>query len=138
MTAWRLEYTIDVDEENAVIRAKIYGLWKGETAEAYHRDFEEQIEPLLGKPWAKVINLAGWKTSYESVVDTIGKHMSWSKDNDASLQLYVLDNPSTFRQLNQMIKKGKAEDITHIFRTEDEAEQFLKENWIGKRKKKRV
>jgi hypothetical protein len=64
--------------------------------------------------------------------------MSWSKDNDASLQLYILDNPSTFRQLNQMIKKGKAEDITRIFRTEDEAEQFLKENWIDKRKKKKV
>ena len=136
MTAWRLEYTIDVDEENAVIRAKIYGLWKDETAVDYRRDFEEAIEPLLGKPWAKVINLCGWKTSYESVIDVIGKHMAWSKDNSASVQIYILDNTSTFRQLSRMIDKGKAKDITLTFRTEDEAEKYLKENWIDKRKKK--
>jgi hypothetical protein len=132
MNSWRLEYTIDVDDTNAIVRARIYGLWNDETAEAYHRDFKESAGPLLGLPWAKVIDLTAWKTSYETVIKIMAAHMAWSRQNAVALQLYILDNPSTFRQLNRMFEKGGVRDISHTFRTRDEAEQFLEDNWNNK------
>lgn len=132
VTDWSLDYTIDIDTEHAVARVKIYGLWKKETAERYHRDFAKAVQPLLGRPWAKVIDLTKWKTSYEIVIEVIGRHMEWSRENDVRLQLYILDNPSTFRQLNRMFEKGDVKAISSTFRKQEEAERYLKENWIEK------
>ncbi|UCC45625.1 MAG: hypothetical protein JSU65_06820 [Candidatus Zixiibacteriota bacterium] len=132
MTAFSLQYSIDVDEETAVVRAKIYGLWKAETANAYHEDFINELKVLKGRPWVKVADLTKWKTSFEKVIEIIGRHQAWARKNNVQLQLYVLDNPSTFRQLNRMFDKGGTADISHIFRTMDEAEEFLKENWLDK------
>ena len=78
MADWNLEYTIDIDEDNAVAYVKVYGQWRAETAERYHTDFKENMKPLLGKPWAKVVDLTNWKTSRNEVTDVIGKHMAWS------------------------------------------------------------
>jgi len=44
MTSWRLEYSIDVDTDNQIIYAKIFGLWKGDAAESYHADFKAALE----------------------------------------------------------------------------------------------
>lgn len=137
MDGWHLGYTIDVDRENAVIYAKIYGPWKGETAENYHNEFKDEVTPLLDQPWARLIDLSNWKTSRNEVTDLIGKHMAWSKENNASMSLYVLDNPSTFRQLNQMISKGGTKESALIFRRREEAEDFLKRNWLDLPKSKR-
>ena len=137
MDGWHLEYSIDVDDENAVIYARVYGPWKAETAENYHNDFKQEATALLGKPWARLIDLSNWKTSRNEVTDLIGHHMAWSRDNNAAISLYVLDNPSTFRQLNQMITKGGTKEITRIFRKREEAEAFLKKNWLDLPKNKR-
>ncbi|MBU0983623.1 MAG: hypothetical protein KKA42_07120 [candidate division Zixibacteria bacterium] len=130
--SWGFDYTIDVDEKDSVIYVKIYGKWKEETAERYHRDFKAEIDALSGRPWAKLVDLTNWKTSYDEVTDVLGKHMSWSRDNDIGLSLYVIDNTSTFRQLNEMFAKGGTKDISHTFRTYAEAERFLKQNWPKK------
>ena len=136
MSRWSLEYSIDVDEKLAVVFLKIHGIWKGETAERYHQDFREKVAPLLGQPWAKIADLTNWKTSYQEVTDVIGRHMEWSRANNVALQIYVLDNPSTYRQLNEMFVKGGVRDISHTFRTYEEAERFLKENWLDKRRER--
>lgn len=136
MPGWSLEYSIDVDKENSVIYAKIHGRWTAKTAESYHEDFRTEMEPLLGQPWARVVDLTNWKTSRNEVTEVIGKHMAWCRKNDISLSIYVINNTSTFRQLNEMFVKGGVKNIAHTFRTYPEAEKFLKENWIDKRKKK--
>lgn len=133
MSVFSLNYSIDVDEENAIVRAKIYGLWKAETAEAYHRDFMEAFAPMMGRPWVKIVDLSNWKTSYDKVIDIIGRHMKWSKENKVQIQLYVLDNPSTFRQLNRMFEKGTTTDISLTFRSTAEAEKYLEEHWLNKK-----
>ncbi len=132
MASWSMEYTIDVDEDNSVVFVKIYGQWTAETAENYHRDFREELEPLLGRPWAKMVDLTNWKTSRDEVTGVIGKHMAWSQSNDISLSLYVINNTSTFRQLNEMFARGKTKNVSHTFRTQEEADKFLKEHWMGK------
>jgi len=63
MASWSLEYTIDVDEKNAIVYVKVYGQWQAETAERYHAEFKKEMEPLLGEPWAKVVDVTNWKTS---------------------------------------------------------------------------
>jgi hypothetical protein len=135
MTSWRLEYSIDVDSDNQIIYAKIFGLWKEDAAESYHADFKAALEPLMAKPWAKLIDLSNWKTSYPEVVDVIGKHMDWSMKHNCALSIYVLNNTSTFRQLNQMFAKGGVKDVAMTFRTMVEAEKYLKQHWLPKQSK---
>ena len=135
MTSWSLEYSFNLDKKNRIIYAKVHGIWKGETARSYHEDFKVEVAPILNKPWAKLIDLSNWKTSFPDVVDVIGEHMEWSRRHNGVLSLYILNNPSTFRQLNQMFDAGGTKEISLIFRTVAEAEQYLKENWIGKTKK---
>lgn len=134
MASWRLEYTIDVDEEQSVVRVKIYGQWRRDTAESYHSDFKKEMGPLLGRPWAKLVDLSNWKTSRDEVTEVIGKHMAWSRQNDISLSLYVINNTSTYRQLNEMFTKGGTKDVSHTFRSVDEAERFLEQHWYQRRK----
>jgi len=135
MTSWSLDYTIDVDAENAVVYVKVYGQWKAETAERYHEDFKKQMQPLIGKPWAKIVDLTSWKTSRNEVTTVIGKHMAWSRANQVALSIYVINNVSTFRQLNEMFVKGGTKHISQTFRTWEEGEQFLQQNWFGDKRK---
>ena len=135
MASWRLEYSIDVDVANAVVYIKVHGQWSTEVAEAYHKDFKDDMEPLLGKPWAKIVDLCGWKVSRDEVTSIIGKHMQWSKDNKVALSIYVLNNPAAYRQLNEMFESGGTKKISRTFRTYPEAEDYLKKRWIDKREK---
>ncbi len=135
MSGWSLEYTIDVDEDNSVIYVKVYGQWKAETAQRYHDDFKEEMKPLLGKPWAKVVDVSNWKTSRNEVTDVIGKHMAWSRANKVALSIYVINNVSTFRQLNEMFVKGGTKQVSQTFRTAEEAEQFLRKHWFKNKPK---
>lgn len=129
MNSWSLEYSFRVDAERAIIYAKVHGLWKADVAKSYHEDFKEEVKPLLGKPWAKLIDLSNWRTSYPEVIAVIGKHMLWSTQNGCALSVYVLNNPSTFKQLHQMFSKGRISEVALTFRTLAEAEKHFKENW---------
>ena len=135
MANWSLEYTIDVDEENAVIYVKVYGQWSVDTARQYHEEFKREVQPLLGRPWAKMVDLSNWKTSRNEVTAVVGKHMAWSRENGVMVSIYIINNVSTFRQLNEMFVKGGTKRISQTFRTWEEGEQFLQENWIGKKRK---
>jgi hypothetical protein len=135
MSKWSLEYSFDVDVKNRIIYAKVFGSWKADTARGYSDDFRVEVQPILGKPWAKLIDLTNWKTSYPDVIKIIGDHMEWSRKNDVALSLYVLNNPSTFRQLHQMFSAGGTKEISMTFRTLAEAEAYLKENWLDAKKR---
>jgi hypothetical protein len=135
MSGWALEYSFELDRKNAIIYAKVFGIWKADTARSYHEDFKREVEPIVGKPWAKLIDLSNWRTSYPEVVDIVGEHMEWSRLNNVALSLYVLNNPSTFRQLHEMFTSGGTKEISQTFRTYEEAESFLRDNWLNKKKK---
>jgi hypothetical protein len=134
MTSWSLDFTIDVDQENAVVYAKVYGQWTAETAQRYHDDFKKEVQPLLGRPWAKIIDVSNWKTSRNEVTSVIGRHMSWSKANGVALSIYVINNVSTYRQLNEMFAKGGTKEVSQTFRTWEEGEQYLQEHWLSKKR----
>jgi hypothetical protein len=134
MTSWSLDYTIDIDEVNAVVYVKVYGQWTAETAQRYHEEFKRDVQPLLGKPWAKLVDLTSWKTSRNEVTSVIGRHMAWLRANNVALSIYVINNVSTFRQLNEMFVKGGTKDISHTFRTWEEGERFLQANWFDNKR----
>ncbi|MFZ1683960.1 MAG: hypothetical protein WAU88_07480 [Candidatus Zixiibacteriota bacterium] len=135
MSGWALEYSFEVDEKNAIIYAKVFGIWKADTARSYHDDFKTEVEPIVKQPWAKLVDLSNWRTSYPEVIDIIGEHMEWSRLNGVALSLYVLNNPSTFRQLHEMFTAGGTKEISMTFRTHAEAELYLKDNWFDKKKR---
>ncbi|RKX20608.1 MAG: hypothetical protein DRP51_05475 [Candidatus Zixiibacteriota bacterium] len=121
-------FTIDINPERNLMVAKIYGIWKKETAEAYHEEYKKTAEPFLGKRWAKLTNLTNWKSSYPEIVDVLSEHMHWCQENGAVYSVYIIDNPVTHSQLSKMIKKGDVSTISKIFRTYDEGDRFLKQN----------
>ncbi|MBD3401460.1 hypothetical protein GF420_01085 [candidate division GN15 bacterium] len=137
MSGWSLEFSIDVDEQRRLVRAKVFGIWKGSHAEAYHAEFEEKAAVLFGQPWAKVVDLTNWKTSYPDTIDRIAEHMHWCHEHDNVLSLYAVNNPSTFRQLREMIDRGGIGQEAKVFRTVAEAESFLDANWMPAKKRAR-
>jgi hypothetical protein len=133
MGLWSLQYSFEVDTQKSLIREKIFGVWKLETAEAYHRDFQEEVKPLLKKPWAKLVDLVNWKTSYPQVVQKIGEHLEWCRQNNMALSINVLNNPSTFRQLNEMFAVGGTKGMSQVFRNLADAEKHLREHWFNRK-----
>lgn len=134
MSAFSLHFSFDVDVDKAVIYEKIHGIWQARTAQEYHIAFVDEVAPLLGKPWAKVVNLSNWKMSYPEVTDIIGKHLSWCVENGLALSLNVLTAQSTNRQLAEMFDVGATKKISHVFKTMEGAEAFLKTNWVNQPK----
>jgi hypothetical protein len=121
-------YTLDVDTDRRLMIEKIYGTWKRETAESYHRDFMETVQPLLGEKWAKVINLTNWKSSYPEMVEVIGRHLRWCRENGMVLSVNVIDNQITKNQLKQMFRIGGTGQISKIVRSQQEADKILAEH----------
>jgi len=121
-------YTLDVDTDRRLMIEKIYGTWKRETAESYHRDFLETVQPLLGREWAKVINLTNWKSSYPEMVEVIGRHLRWCRDNGMVLSVNIIDNQITRNQLKQMFRIGGTGQISKIVRSQQEADKVLAEH----------
>lgn len=135
MDGWSLEYSIDVDKTERLVYVKIFGSWKAHHAEEYHKDFEEEAEPLFAAPWAKLVDLTSWKTSYPDVVDGIARHMHWCHSHNNVLSVYAVNQPSTFRQLREMITKGGITEEAKVFRTFEEAKAYISEHWLRKRQK---
>jgi len=120
-----LHYNIEIDEERKIVIAKIYGIWKEETAREYHEDYKKIAQPLLKGQWSKFTNLTNWRSSYPEIIEIIGEHMRWCHENGAVYSTYVIDNPVTQNQLMRMIKKGNTEEYVKLFKTAEEAMKFL-------------
>lgn len=128
MATWHFQYNIDIDEPNFVVYVKIYGVWREDTARSYHEEFIKTVEPLVKKPWARIVDLSNWKTASDDVIAIIGEHIEWCIDNNCAVAAYIIDNPVTYGQLMRMIEKGQGKDNTKTFRTRSEAEKFLKQS----------
>jgi len=123
-----MNYTIEADTERKIIREKIYGIWKEETARSYHDDFVKEASGLIKGNWGKIIDLRNWKSSYPEVVDIIGEHLRWCVDNRMVLSVNIIDNPVTLSQLKRMFTLGGTREISKVFRSIKEGDRFLKEN----------
>lgn len=127
MADWHFQFNIDTDPLNLIVYVKIYGVWREDTARTYHEEFIKEVAEMLDKPWARLVDLSNWRTASDEVIEIIGQHMLWCKDNNCKASAYVIDNPITYGQLMRMIEKGQVKEMTKTFRTRSEAEKFLKE-----------
>lgn len=123
-----MHYNIEIDSDRKIVIAKIYGIWKLETAEEYHEEYRELVKPLLKSKWAKLTNLSNWKSSYPEIIEVLGEHKRWCHDNGAIYSVYVIENPVTTKQLKQIINRGNVSEAAKIFKTFPEADRFLREN----------
>ncbi len=127
MSGWSLEFDIDVDEANGVVYEKIFGIWRVKTAESYKADFEMEVEPILDRPWVKLVDLSNWKTAESAVIDIVGRHLAWCRNHNMQWSVNVINNPVTYAHLLRMFERGNTKEISRTFRTYPEAEQFLQE-----------
>ncbi|HOP07209.1 MAG TPA: hypothetical protein PLF13_07960 [candidate division Zixibacteria bacterium] len=127
MAGWHLEYSIDTDVENHVVYEKIFGIWKLDIARAFVRDFESEVAELTGESWAQLIDLTNWKAGYPEIIDIIGRHLAWCRKHKMIWSVNIIRNPSTFKQLTQIISKGGVKGVSKTFRTREEGEQFLRD-----------
>lgn len=125
--SFSMNFTIDIDEPRRVMLVKIYGVWKRETARSYHDEFKQVAQPLMGKEWAKIINLTNWKSSYPEMIKVIGEHMRWSQENGNTVAVYVIENPITKNQLKKMFSAGSTKSISKMVRSREEADRILAE-----------
>jgi hypothetical protein len=120
-------FNIDVDESRKLVIAKIYGIWKEETAREYVEEYQEVVKPLLGDKWARLTNLSNWKSSYPEIIQVLGEHMTWCRENGAVYSLYCIENPVTMRQLRAMVEKSTMGESAMVFNSVAEANKFLAE-----------
>jgi len=123
-----MNYTIEADTDRKIIREKIYGIWKEETAHSYHEDFVAEAAKLGEVKWGKIIDLRNWKSSYPEVVDVIGEHLRWCVENGMVLSVNIIDNPVTLSQLKRMFTIGGTKNISKVFQSVEEGDRFLKQN----------
>ena len=123
-----MHYTIDTEPERRVMVEKIYGTWDIATARQYHEDFKEAAGPLVGKKWAKIVNLTSWKASHPDMIKIIGEHLKWCKDNGMVLSINIIDNPITRRKMKKMFNIGGTGDVSRMVRDRSEAERLLTQN----------
>lgn len=126
--SFSLNFTIDVDAERKIVMEKIYGTWKKETAASYDEEYRKAAEPLLGGKWAKVVNLTNWKVSYPDIIEVLGQHLRWCRQNGMVLSVNIIDNPITTNYLKKLFSSGATEDISILVRTPEEAQKVLTEH----------
>ncbi len=123
-----MNFTIEADLERKIIKEKIYGIWKEDTARSYHDEFIKVAAPLTGGKWAKLIDLNNWRSSYPGVVDVIGEHLGWCRENGMVLSVNIIKNPVTQNQLKRMFSIGGTGEMSKIFKCLSEGDKYLKEN----------
>jgi hypothetical protein len=121
-------YNIDIDTKRKIAVAKIYGIWKKETALEYHEEYMDAIKPLTVGKWAKLTNLTNWKSSYPEIIEVLGEHLQWCHKNGAVYSVYAIDNPVTLRQLKKLIEESGINSAAKIFPSYSEADRFLRNN----------
>ena len=125
MGDWHFQYSIDADEENHVMYAKVFGVWREDTALSYHEDFVREAEVVIKNKWAKLVDLSNWRAGTDDVIVRIGEHMEWCLEHNMVCQVYVIQDTVRFNQLQKMFAKGGAKAASATFRTRGEAEKFL-------------
>jgi len=120
-----MNFTIEADTDRRLIREKIYGIWKENTAKLYHDDFVLEAQPLIKGNWAKLIDLRNWRSSYPEVIAIVGEHLRWCRENGMVMAANVIDNPTTLGQLKRMFAIGGTEEMSMIFQTVDGADKYL-------------
>jgi hypothetical protein len=123
-----MNFTIEADLDRHLIREKIYGIWKEETANLYREEFRKTVEPLVEGKWAKLIDLCNWRSSYPEVNKIIGEHLCWCAQNGMVLSVNIIENPITINQLKEMFSLGGTAEMSMIFKTISEGDKFLKDN----------
>ena len=126
MSDWSFQFTVDADLDNRVMYAKIFGVWRLETALNYHAAFKDEAAKLPEGEWAKLIDLSNWRMGTPEIIAKIGEHMRWCIANNCVCQVFVVSDPVRYGQLQKMIEKGHAKAKTATFRTRQEAESYLK------------
>jgi hypothetical protein len=122
-----MNFTIEADLDRKLIREKIYGIWKEETAILYHEEFMKVAAPLIKGKWAKLIDLGNWKSSYPEVIKIIGDHLRWCVENGMIYSVNIIENPITRSQLKRMFSLGGSENLSLIFTSIKEGDKFLQE-----------
>jgi hypothetical protein len=123
-----MNFTIEADVDRKLVAEKIYGTWNVDTAREYHQAFMEEVATLTGDKWAKMINLTNWKSSYPEMVNIIGNHLKWCRENGMVLSVNIIQNPVTIGQLKRMFKIGGTTQISRIVRTPEDAKKALAEH----------
>ena len=67
MNKWHFQFNIDVDEPNQLVYVKIYGIWREDSAYSYLEEFKKEVAAIIGKPWARLVDLSNWKTASDEV-----------------------------------------------------------------------
>jgi hypothetical protein len=127
VTKWSFNFTIEIDLDAHIAYNKIFGVWRLQTAQDFHEQFRRDVEPLVKKPWVRVVDLINWRMGTPEMVDEIGKHMKWCRAHNMIMQVHVVNDPVRYGQLQRMFEKGEVKDISKVFRTRVEAQRFLRE-----------
>lgn len=111
---------------NQVIFVRFFGAWNNETSIRMCREFQTKAKPILGKPWACLVDLREWELGGPEVWDPIVQVNHWCTENGQEMEAVVCEMEV---QKYIMKKTHAALPITKssFFRSEKEAKDWLNE-----------
>ncbi|MBI9045129.1 MAG: hypothetical protein JEZ06_11630 [Anaerolineaceae bacterium] len=120
-------FKFSIDGGRRIIKETIFGIWTEEIAKSYSEAFKDAIQPLLGQPWAKLVDLNNWETSHPDVIQTLGLHLDWAVENGLQYSANILSASIPRLQLRLMFKAADTAEISEVFPSEDLALIWLQE-----------
>ncbi len=112
--------------ETRTVWVKAIGIASMRSASDYQRDLKQLVQPLLGAPWALVMDVRSWQPSPLQVIDIFKEVTLWCFANQ--LKFVVLQQPDDALLAWQYLKAtdvAKPADLIRHIVTEDQQARLL-------------
>lgn len=113
--------------ENRTVWVKANGIVTVRSAGDYQRDLKQLVQPLLGSPWALVMDVRSWRPSPLAVIDILKELTLWCFANQ--LKCVVVLQPDDALMAWQYLKATDvtkpADLIRHLAADDQQARQQL-------------
>ncbi len=113
--------------ESRTVWVKPKGVITVTSAKQYQHDLQQLVQPLIGRPWAMVMDLTNWQPSPLPVVDVLKQITLWCFANQLThVALIQPDNPLLTWQYLKATDVDKPANFVRVqVSTEFEARQQL-------------
>lgn len=121
-----ISYEFSIIPEHRIMKEKMYGFWNKEIAARYFEDYKKAVQPLLGKPWVKCLDLRDWHPSNPKVMKLLSKHINWAIKHNMKLSANIVTQNIPELQMNTILKSGIPVLTYKFFKDEETAMEWLK------------
>lgn len=111
-----------IERTGSIVIAKLNGGWNKETAQAFCRDFKEEVGPLKGAAWGHMVILDDWEMGIPGVDFIIKLLVDWCIDNGLTHAAHIYHHRTVTKYyVDTIVDKHRETFTRQIFDNEEQA-----------------